>query len=686
MTQHLAPDDDPSLAPDRPPPRRVRLVPLTLGCLLVAASVLAPRLAPEAETLVVEESSQPARFASYVHQEGDDAGATRHKGEEGVMGRPSSKNKSGLYAMEGPRDAIPQMARSFDPDMAARNAGMLGMIRQESGHFLASPYGAAFAVGDDEGSDDEAVWGGLGGGQRVVERPLTVHPSEQAWQATRLDAQSTFSVDVDTASYATVRAALRGDAIPPAEMIRVEEMINYFDYDYPAPTGDDLVSVHAEVGPCPWNEHARLLRIGLRSAEVAPGDTPRRNLVFLVDVSGSMGTADRLPLVQASLRRLVDELDADDRIALVVYAGAAGMVLPPTAGDRKREILAAIDRLEAGGSTNGGDGIELAYALAARHFDPAGVNRVLLATDGDFNVGVTSHDALVELIEHKRKSGVYLSVLGFGVGASGDATMELLADKGNGNYAYVDSEREAHKVLVREGASTLVPIADDVKLQVEFFPDVVVAHRLVGYDNRRLAHADFTDDRKDAGELGAGHRVTALYEIALADGIGDGTLGELALRAKRPGERESSERRFPLEDEGARGSDTSDDFRFAAAAAGFGLMLERSRSIEGWSWRALEDLADGSRGEDPERERAEMVDLIGRAMRLVGEQPRVPARETVDLLARDEGRPDRPARPVEEPPAAAAIDWVEVVRLLPPLLALPMFVMAFRPRRRWQDM
>src|SRR5688572_24763752 len=342
------------------------------------------------------------------------------------------------------------------------------------------------------------------------------HLDENPFRRVSADPLSTFSIDVDTASYANVRRFINTGEMPPAGAIRIEEMINYFRFDYPKPTGDAPFSITTELAVCPWNTTHRLALIGLHGREIPEADASPRNLVFLIDVSGSMMPPDKLPLVRTAMRMLTDVLTARDRVAIVVYAGASGLVLPSTPGDQKTTVHRAIAELEAGGSTNGGAGIRLAYRIAIEHFIKGGVNRVVLATDGDFNVGVTSQDELVRLIEEERASGVFLSVLGVGTGNLKDSTMEKLADKGNGNYAYLDSLHEARKVLVREAGATLNTIAKDVKIQVEFNPRVASAYRLIGYENRVLRNEDFNNDKKDAGEIGAGHSVTALYEIVPA--------------------------------------------------------------------------------------------------------------------------------------------------------------------------
>ncbi|HYP01886.1 MAG TPA: VWA domain-containing protein, partial [Pyrinomonadaceae bacterium] len=324
---------------------------------------------------------------------------------------------------------------------------------------------------------------------------------------------STFSIDVDTASYSNTRRYLRDGQLPPKDAVRIEELINYFSYDYPQPASDAPFSINAEVSACPWNTKHRLVHIGLQGRRLHKEDLPPANLVFLLDVSGSMNSPDKLPLVKSSLRMLAEQLSARDRISIVVYAGSSGLVLPSTQGDRRGEIIAALDALEAGGSTNGGEGIQLAYRVATENFIRGGINRVILATDGDFNVGVTSEGELTRLIEEKRRSGVFLSVLGFGTGNVKDATMEKLADKGNGNYAYIDELQEARKVLGDQLGATIATIAKDVKIQVEFNPRQAAAYRLIGYENRLLRDQDFNDDTKDAGEIGAGQTVTALYEV-----------------------------------------------------------------------------------------------------------------------------------------------------------------------------
>lgn len=425
---------------------------------------------------------------------------------------------------------------------------------------------------------------------------------------------STFAVDVDTASYSNVRRFLTDGSLPPPDAVRIEELVNYFDYDYPAPTGDVPFSVSHEIADCPWNAEARLVHIGLQAQELAADQLPARNLVFLLDVSGSMESPDKLPLLRRAMKLMVETLDADDRVAIVVYAGASGVVLEPTSGADQQVIMAALDRLQAGGSTNGGAGIERAYALARQNFEPGAINRVILATDGDFNVGTTSQRDLEALIERERESGVFLSVLGLGTGNLKDSTMEMLADKGNGNYAYLDTIREARKVLVEQAGATLMTVAKDVKVQVEFDPAQVESYRLIGYENRLLDSQDFVDDSKDAGEIGAGHSVTAMYEVVLADQSKPGeALAELRLRYKQPAGEQSELVTFPIADRGGDLMRSSNDFRFAAAVAEFGLLLRGSEHRGTATWEQTMVLAEGALGEDRGHHRHEFLGLIERA-------------------------------------------------------------------------
>jgi Ca-activated chloride channel family protein len=467
--------------------------------------------------------------------------------------------------------------------------------------------------------------------------------ADNAFHAVNEHPLSTFSSDVDTASYSNARRFLVDGRLPPRDSIRVEEWINYFSYDYAPPEGSAPIAVHTEVSECPWQPGHRLVRIGLKTRPIEQAAVAPRNLVFLVDVSGSMQQANKLPLLKNGLGMLARTLRPQDRVAIVVYAGASGLALASTPGNRQGEILSALEALRPGGSTNGADGIRLAYAVAREHFMQGGINRVILATDGDFNVGVTSEGELQTLIQEKAKSGVFLTVLGFGDGNLKDSTMELLADKGNGNYAYVDSAFEARKVLVREAGATLVTVAKDVKLQVEWNPARVASYRLIGYENRLLAKEDFNDDRKDAGDLGAGHAVTALYEIALkgaetpagqAPAVGPlryqsgGALTEAAkrpelltvnVRYKSPSAKESSKLSLQVLDRSVPFAEASADHRFAAAVAEVAQVLRGSSDAGNATLDGARKIAAGAIGEDPSQTRRELLAFIDHAKRFSGE-------------------------------------------------------------------
>ena len=461
---------------------------------------------------------------------------------------------------------------------------------------------------------------------------------ENPFRTVTADPLSTFSVDVDTASYANIRRFLNEGSLPPEEAVRIEEMINYFKFDYPQPKGEQPFSITTELADCPWNPKHRLALVGLKGREFADQETPARNLVFLIDVSGSMDSPDKLPLVRHGMRMLANGLNDKDRVAMVVYAGASGVVLDSTPGDRHEKIGRAIEHLQAGGSTNGGAGIKLAYRLARDTFIKGGVNRVILATDGDFNVGVTDQKDLERLIERERESGVFLSVLGVGTGNINDALMEMLADKGNGNYAYLDSMHEAHRVLVKEAGSTLVTIAKDVKIQVEFNPKAVNAYRLIGYENRMLRDQDFNDDRKDAGEIGAGHSVTAIYEIVPA-GVEvdrprvdplkyspapplpprataaqyDAELMTVKLRYKAP---DGDESRLTSAVIVNRTAPMTTNLGFASAVAEAGMLLRGSGHVKGGSYASAIARARKFRGEDADGYRAEFTRLLELAVSL----------------------------------------------------------------------
>ncbi len=450
---------------------------------------------------------------------------------------------------------------------------------------------------------------------------------------------STFSIDVDTASYANVRRFLHEGQLPPKDAVRIEELVNYFPYDYPAPSGDAPFALSSELSAAPWNPEHQVLHLGLQAKKLDARQMPRRNLVFLLDVSGSMSDPNKLPLLKRSLSELAKTLTENDRVAMVVYAGSSGLALAPTRGNDEKTIVDALERLEAGGSTNGAEGIELAYRTARQNFDVRGVNRVILATDGDFNVGVSSEGELVRMIERERQSGVYLTVLGLGMGNLKDSTLEKLADRGNGNYAYIDTLSEARKVLIEQSGSTFVTVAEDVKIQVEFNPEVVAGYRLIGYENRLLRAEDFNDDRKDAGEVGAGHSVTALYEIvpagapvpgAAVDALKyrkasassaaahGGELATLKLRYKQPHGADSRLLGFTIASKSVPAAATSDAFRFSAAVAGFGMLLRESPFRSQASYGLVRQLAEGALGSDTRGYRHEFLTLVGGAEKLAG--------------------------------------------------------------------
>jgi Ca-activated chloride channel homolog len=455
---------------------------------------------------------------------------------------------------------------------------------------------------------------------------------------------STFSIDVDTASYANVRRFINSGSLPPKDAVRVEEMINYFTYDYKEPDGDKPFSIDVDATSCPWEASHRLLRIGLKGREVANEKRPASNLVFLLDVSGSMMPAERLPLVKQAMRLLVDKLRENDRVAIVIYAGGSGLALKSTPGNEKEKILRALEELQAGGSTNGAEGIELAYKVAAENFIKGGVNRVILATDGDFNIGVTNQGELIRLIEAKAKTGVFLSVLGVGTDNLKDSTMQKLADKGNGNYAYLDSVEEARKVLVQQINGTLMTIAKDVKIQVEFNPAQVASYRLIGYEKRLLRKEDFNNDKVDAGEIGAGHTVTALYEVVPASA---GTTDPAAsvppvdplkyqspgspmaaktdsspemvtvkLRHKKPDGDVSELTEKSFTDNGSKFENAAPDLKFAAAVAEFGMLLRDSQFKGKGSFGAVIEWAQEGKGRDTAGYRAGFIEMAHKAQSL----------------------------------------------------------------------
>ncbi len=552
-----------------------------------------------------------------------------------------------------PAPAMKPMKGKTVSDYAAAAGGMRGDVRRR----MVLPSGES---GDplrdlDSGVNSDALMG------REMAKVTTSETSEEGWNSLTKgesyagkkvnpyqlvgDAPlSTFSIDVDTAAYSNVRRMLNMGQRPPTQAVRLEEMVNYFPYDYAPPVDGKPFAVQVEMTQAPWQPEHRLARIAIKGKEVPQSERPAANLVFLVDVSGSMSDANKLPLVKQSLRFIVSRLTEKDRVSLVTYAGSSGVVLPSTAGNEQQRIMAAIEGLGPGGSTNGAGGITSAYAQAGQHFVAGGVNRVVLATDGDFNVGVTSHGDLEELITAKAKTGVFLSVLGYGMGNLKDDTMELLADKGNGNYAYIDSLSEARKALDEQFSGTLITIAKDVKIQVEFNPAQVRAYRLLGYENRMLAKEDFTDDKKDAGEIGAGHTVTALYEIIPANAalpvnteplkyqpvpaavpaaapVAAAPVSAEALtvklRWKAPDAATSEPMSVAVVDEGKPLSEASPSTQWAVAVAGFAELL-RGNDKGSLTWAAVRKLARDSKGPDANGYRGEFLQLIDKAESLTG--------------------------------------------------------------------
>jgi Ca-activated chloride channel family protein len=539
-------------------------------------------------------------------------GCSEHAAREAASGRKSA----------GPGEVV--SADSYG-DSAPESAPAAAAASPQAPGEAGMPPRAIVAGHDEYAKSEKAVTGG-----EAYDKVM-----DNWFVSVRQQPLSTFSIDVDTASYANVRRFLNQNTRPPKDAVRIEELLNYFTYDDPPPSSGDPFSVNVEVADCAWNPEHRLARIGVTGKTIEKGERPSSNLVFLIDVSGSMDQPNKLPLLKGSLARMVEQLGENDRVAIVVYAGASGLVLPSTSCARKAEIRSALEQLRAAGSTNGGAGIQLAYDTAVQNFIKGGTNRVILATDGDFNVGVSDRGELVRLIESKAKSGVFLTVLGFGMGNLKDGSLEQLADKGNGNYAYIDGPREAQKVLVKELGATLVTIAKDVKIQVEFNPAKVGAYRLIGYENRLLKNRDFDDDTKDAGEIGAGHHVTALYELvppgkegtvaaaeqlefqkpARADTNRDESL-IVKLRFKRPDGDKSDLIRVGVVDSGTDFAHASDDFKFASAVAMFGQLL-RASPYKGLSYEtdyeAVKELAASSIGDDPSGYRKEFLELVGKA-------------------------------------------------------------------------
>jgi len=643
----LAAEPLPEVAPVRVAPRRrlgriLRLpqfyyatATLAAACLVVLVAVRGPEanrlavappvepaaLAEETAVMAKRERAEPApapatlaRPAEAPHLQEVSAAAVVRENEARAAGARAKRAQIAEFKVDAEKDHATLLGN-------AGTAARIGMKAQRA------PVGygtkATFGLVADPGMNTEAY----------------AYQAETGFVEAAQNPLSTFAIDVDTASYANVRRFLNQGRLPPADAVRIEELLNYFPYRYTPPAGSDPVGVTLEVAAAPWAPDRRLVRVGLKGREVTTGERPAANLVFLLDVSGSMNHPNKLPLVQESLRLLVARLRPDDRVAIVTYAGSSGLALPSTPMARAAEILAAVADLRPGGSTNGAMGIQLAYDIAKANFVTGGLNRVILCTDGDFNVGVTSEGDLVRLIEEKAKSGVFLTVLGFGMGNYKDATLERLADKGNGHYGYIDSKREAEKLLVAQVNGTLVTVAKDVKVQVEFNPARVAAYRLIGYENRRLAKEDFNNDAVDAGELGAGHTVTALYEIVPAGQVPPGgaavddlkygrtetgaappaasdELLTVKVRFKAPAAEASERREFPLRDAGLGFAAASADFKFAAAVTSFGQLLRDSSYRGSATWADVAAWARAGLGDDAGGYRSEFLALVAQAAEL----------------------------------------------------------------------
>ncbi len=493
-----------------------------------------------------------------------------------------------------------------------------------------------FEVGIEGGIGDDNISGSILCGSMIDSQPeVNTESYKKTEENTFVDSMqrplSTFSIDVDTASYSNMRRFLMERTQPPQDAIRVEELINYFPYNYPKPDNNDPFSINTEFSICPWNKAHNLVLIGLKGREIEDNKLPPSNLVFLIDVSGSMDNPDKLPLLLKSFKLLSNELKENDRISIVVYAGSAGLVLPPTSGNKKDTIYNALNKLQAGGSTAGGQGIRLAYRIAEQNFIEDGNNRVILATDGDFNVGQSSDADMERLIEKKRNKGVFLTVLGFGMGNYKDSKMEILADKGNGNYFYIDSLMEANKVLVNDLRKTMFTIAKDVKIQVEFNPAKIKSYKLIGYENRSLKKEDFANDKKDAGEIGSGHTVTALYEIVLrkkgeelkdenglkyqkkqikSEALNSHEMMTVKLRHKKPDENKSSLISRVINQNITTLDETSNNFRFASSVAEFGLLLRNSKYKKNASFSSVLNRAKNAMGTDKFGYRKEFLKLV----------------------------------------------------------------------------
>ena len=602
----------------------------------------------EAERTIVTGSVIPTEEASAVNpvdtfRKGEALIATgQTHGRSGLIDK-IAKGKTALTSKSGSFAEVREDAK-INGDLFRPADPVSSVVNSE---YRDSSHGYTMAQAAATPPPAAESYGGIRGQAGQFNTAAYDHILENPFLEAKTNPLSTFSIDVDTAAYSNVRRFLNEGHLPPKDAVRLEEMINYFTYDYPQPTDGKPFSINVDVASCPWEASHRLVRVGLKGREIAVDKRGASNLVFLLDVSGSMTPAERLPLIKQSMRLLVEKLTENDRVAIVVYAGASGLALPSTPGDHKDQILGALENLRPGGSTNGAEGIQLAYKVAADNFIKGGVNRVILATDGDFNVGVTNQGDLTRLIEEKAKSGVFLSVLGVGTDNLKDSTMQKLADKGNGNYAYLDSLDEARKVLVQQMNGTLVTIAKDVKIQVEFNPARVASYRLVGYEKRMLRKEDFNNDKIDAGEIGAGHTVTALYEVVPAGASGNpagivpavdplkyapnertrnaarseaatdsNEMLTVKLRHKAPDGDKSELTERVLVDNGAGFSNASPDLKFAAAVAEFAMLLRDSEHKGNGNFGAVLEWAQEGKGSDPNGYRAGFIEMVRKAQAL----------------------------------------------------------------------
>jgi Ca-activated chloride channel homolog len=632
--------------------------------LLIVATLSVPSLRSRRATSVAQETAVPARESQREESASKDKDkinlaalsrdkleAARKTSEAAGAVQESLQVQQWQQGQQGQQGQQPQQS-AIGGSLRAVTAGTLGQDQIDSlpvnGRRVDSPLPlSSLAENKTLPTAPPAGAPAAVAADRVIQPPFNTETydliSDNPFIRVAQDSLATFSIDVDTASYANIRRFLSMNQLPPKDSVRIEEMINYFSYDYPSPNGQRPIATYTEVAAAPWKPEHRLVRIGIKGKDIDMDKRPPSNLVFLVDVSGSMATPEKLPMLKTAMKLMVEKLGERDHVAIVTYAGASGVHLRSTSGDKKEVINSAIESLNSGGSTNGGAGILLAYETATSNFIRGGTNRVILATDGDFNVGITNQGDLIRLIEEKAKSGVFLSVLGFGMGNYKDSTLEKLADEGNGNYAYIDTMNEARKVLVEEMSGTLLTIAKDVKIQVEFNPAQVNAYRLIGYENRALRHQDFNDDKKDAGDMGAGQTVTALFEV-VPRGVNDVQISavdqlkyqqramdsavrvanreilNVRVRYKEPDGNTSQLMETPVIDRGTVFNNASSDFRFAAAVASFGMVLRDSPHKGQSTMDSVIEIAEKSRGVDKNGYRDEFVQLARKARALKGNQ------------------------------------------------------------------